>query len=78
PRELAAIALPAASMPGLDQPLDRFVDAYFAKNKITWPQPVDDRTFARRVWLDTIGVLPTPAELEAPGLWLARIELPDG
>jgi len=26
---------------------------------------VDDRIFARRVWLDAIGLLPPPAELEA-------------
>jgi uncharacterized protein (DUF2342 family) len=24
---------------------------------------------------DTVGGLPTPAEIDAPGLWLARIEL---
>jgi len=29
-----------------------------------------------RLW-ETERMLPTPAELEAPGLWLARIELPD-
>ena len=61
PRELAA--LPAK--PGLDHPLDRIVDTYFAKNKIAWSPPVDDRTYARRVWLDAIGLLPTPAELDA-------------
>lgn len=49
---------------GLENPVDRFVDAYFAKHKIKWPQVVDDRTFARRVWLDAIGLLPPPAELE--------------
>ncbi|MBI5769157.1 MAG: DUF1549 domain-containing protein [Verrucomicrobia bacterium] len=65
PRELAAIALPAASAARFANPLDRLIDAYFAKNQIAWPQSVDDRTFARRAWLDTIGVLPVPAELDA-------------
>lgn len=31
---------------------------------------------ARRLWADE-HYLPTPAELDAPGLWLARIDLPD-
>ena len=52
-----------AAVPG--NPIDRLVDAYFAKNKITWPQPVGDRVYARRVWLDTVGLLPPAAELEA-------------
>jgi uncharacterized protein (DUF2342 family) len=30
---------------------------------------------ARRLWLSK-RYLPTPAELDAPGLWLARIDLP--
>ncbi|HEY6168074.1 MAG TPA: DUF1549 domain-containing protein, partial [Verrucomicrobiae bacterium] len=49
---------------GLENPVDRFVDFYFAKNKVKWARPVDDRTFARRAWLDTIGLLPPPVELE--------------
>ena len=65
PRELAEIAVPPSTLPALENPIDRFVDAGFAKNRIAWPQPVDDRTYARRAWLDTIGVLPPPAELEA-------------
>jgi mono/diheme cytochrome c family protein len=62
-KELAAIPVPAKA--GLDNPLDRIVDTYFAKNKIAWGQPVDDRTYARRVWLDTVGLLPPPDELQA-------------
>lgn len=63
PRDLAALAVPA--QPDLANPLDRLVDGYFAKNKLSWPALVDDRTYARRVYLDTIGLLPTPAELDA-------------
>ncbi len=62
-RALAEIAVPPSAT--LENPIDRFVDASFAKNQIAWPQPVDDRRYARRVWLDTIGLLPPPAELEA-------------
>jgi mono/diheme cytochrome c family protein len=57
------IAVP--QKPGLENPVDRLVDGYFARNRIAWSQPVDDRTYARRVWLDTVGLLPPPAELEA-------------
>lgn len=44
-------------------PVDGFVDQVFADQGTTWPEPVDDRTFARRVWLDTVGLLPPPDEL---------------
>src|SRR6266550_3525190 len=44
-------------------PVDRFVDSYFAARRIKWAQPVDDRGFARRVYLDVIGLLPPPEEL---------------
>ena len=42
-----------------ENPVDKFVAAYFAEHKLEWPQPVDDRTFLRRASLDTIGLLPT-------------------
>ena len=44
-------------------PVDRFIDAYFAAHKIKSPKAVDDRVFARRVYLDVIGLLPTPEDL---------------
>ena len=62
-RAQALAELPARA--GLENPVDRVVDAYFAQNKVSWSKPVDDRLYARRVWLDTIGLLPPPAELEA-------------
>ncbi len=51
--------------PGLEHPVDRLIDGYFTAQGVAWPSPVDDRTYARRVWLDAIGLLPPPAELEA-------------
>ncbi len=60
PREIAQLAVSEK----FANPLDGFVDASFAKNKVAWPQPIDDRIYARRVWLDTLGILPPPAELE--------------
>lgn len=61
PRELASLAVPAAAA----NPVDGFVGTLMAQQGVKWPQLVDDRSYARRVWLDTIGVLPPPAELEA-------------
>ncbi len=46
-------------------PVDRFLDGYFKTNSIRWPRPVEDRVFARRVYLDLIGLLPPPEELNA-------------
>ena len=46
-------------------PIDLFLDAYFKEHKLKPAAPVDDRLFARRVYLDSIGLLPPPAELEA-------------
>ncbi|HLW21004.1 MAG TPA: DUF1549 and DUF1553 domain-containing protein, partial [Cyclobacteriaceae bacterium] len=34
-------------------------------NKIEWKDQVDDRTYLRRIYLDIIGLVPTPEELEA-------------
>ncbi|PWJ58948.1 putative membrane protein [Dyadobacter jejuensis] len=45
-------------------PIDRFVNSYFQKLGLKWTAPVDDRTYARRVYLDLIGLLPEPKELE--------------
>lgn len=44
-------------------PVDAFVDTYFKSHKIKWPKTVDDRTFARRVYLDIVGLLPPADEL---------------
>ena len=46
------------------QPVDRLLEPYFAANKIKPPKPVDDRTFARRAYLDIVGLLPPPDALK--------------
>jgi mono/diheme cytochrome c family protein len=46
-------------------PVDRFLNVYFKQHHIKPPRPVDDRVFARRAYLDTIGLLPPADELEA-------------
>ena len=52
----------AGSGPG--NPIDRLLAGYFQENNFKPTQPVDDRTFARRVWLDLVGLLPPVNELE--------------
>ncbi|MFN5422079.1 MAG: DUF1549 domain-containing protein [bacterium] len=53
-----------AEVNGLSNPIDRFVNNYFVANKTSWPAVVDDKIFLKRIFLDIIGLLPTPAELK--------------
>lgn len=48
-----------------DNPIDQFTDAYFKEHDISWPEPVDDVTFMRRAYMDVIGLMPEPEELQA-------------
>ncbi len=61
PRDLDQLATPRT----FRNPVDGWVDRTFKTAGITWPRVVDDRTYARRVWLDVQGLLPPPAELTA-------------
>lgn len=51
--------------PGDGHPIDRIVNAYWTKNKVTAPANLDDGAFVRRAYLDLIGQLPTPGEVQA-------------
>ncbi|MCA9411901.1 MAG: PSD1 domain-containing protein [Candidatus Omnitrophica bacterium] len=62
PRE---VIVPAAKAIHSENPVDRLLESYFQKNEIEFPDRVDDRLFARRAYLDTIGLLPPPDQLEA-------------
>ena len=44
-------------------PIDRILDEYFVERRLTLPPPLDDTAFIRRLYLDCIGLLPTPEEL---------------
>nr|WP_245189739.1 DUF1549 domain-containing protein [Lunatimonas salinarum] len=50
---------------GLESPVDLLVDNYFATKSVKWKQPIDDKTYLRRVYLDVLGVLPSPEAYEA-------------
>ena len=38
---------------------------FSARIKLTWKNVVDDRTYMRRVYLDVVGLLPTPQQIKA-------------
>jgi mono/diheme cytochrome c family protein len=57
-----AVALPASAE---KHPLDKLLATYAANAAVELPPVVDDRTFLRRVYLDTIGLLPTPEQTDA-------------
>ncbi|WP_285057639.1 DUF1549 domain-containing protein [Pedobacter ginsengisoli] len=56
-------ALPAASG-NLSNPVDLWTNQYFKKNNIQWPAMVEDHTYLRRIYLDIVGLLPSPEEQE--------------
>ncbi|MDE2125797.1 MAG: DUF1549 domain-containing protein [Armatimonadetes bacterium] len=66
------VKLPPAA-PGLTNPIDRLVRAYDISHHIAASTLVSDRVYARRVWLDLIGLLPPPAALKA----FLRSRVPD-
>jgi mono/diheme cytochrome c family protein len=45
-------------------PVDALLAPYFAAHNFTPPPPVSDRVFARRAYLDVIGLLPGPDDLQ--------------
>lgn len=51
--------------PGLNNPVDRFVDVYFEEKDFEWPEVVDDATYVRRVYLDIVGLVPPPDKLRS-------------
>ena len=64
----AELALKEPSLPSSDvysHPVDLLIDDYFDKKNLSWPALVDDRTFIRRVYLDVVGLLPTPDQVQA-------------
>jgi hypothetical protein len=67
PLTLEQPATPKAVWAGWQSPLDRFTATYLAKNprQTAPPASISDAAFARRVYLDVWGLLPSPDELRA-------------
>jgi hypothetical protein len=53
--------LPAAR-PGRDHPIDRILDQYLMSHNVEASEPVSDEHFLRRIYLDLVGMLPTPEQ----------------
>ncbi len=64
PKNLKPHSPSVAASKKFTNPVDALTDVYFQTHKIKWPKEVSDRVFARRVYLDVIGLLPPSAELE--------------
>ena len=58
------MVLPPA-LEGLEHPIDRILAVYQTQHKLTPLAAVDDVAFIRRLYLDVIGLLPTPEEQTA-------------
>lgn len=48
----------------LVSPIDLLVNDYFNKQHILWQKPVSDDIYIRRIYLDIIGLLPKPEEIQ--------------
>jgi hypothetical protein len=46
-------------------PVDALLSGYFKTNNVRRPAPINDRLFARRAYLDVIGLLPSTEELNS-------------
>jgi mono/diheme cytochrome c family protein len=57
------VAIPMAH-DGLTNPIDLLLEPYFKQHNIMPAKTVDDRVFARRVYLDLIGLLPPSDDVE--------------
>lgn len=63
PRE---VSLPRGKgIHGSRNPIDRFIEQYFETESVPVPAEVDDRQFARRAYLDLIGLLPSVEAVES-------------
>ena len=65
PLMLTRPTIPDSPWKSWTQPLDRFAAVYLANSSSPEPQLVSDRLFARRVYLDIWGLLPSPEDLQA-------------
>lgn len=57
--------VPPPTQPNRTHPIDRFLDAYRADLKLPLLPTISDASFVRRVYLDLIGLLPTPEEVQS-------------
>jgi mono/diheme cytochrome c family protein len=61
--ELHKPQLPERPSPAAENPIDVLLGEYYASHGITPGEIVSDRVFARRLYLDLVGLLPSPEQL---------------
>ena len=64
-KEFQDLPRPAEPPAGEGSAIDRFLRAHWEQQHFTPPALVDDAAFARRVYLDVVGLVPTPGQLAA-------------
>ncbi len=70
-RRVAPLAPRKPEIPGLESknpnvnPIDVILDIYFKSRNVAPPKPVEDAVYMRRAYLDAVGLLPSPEELQA-------------
>jgi len=64
PLKLTKPNIPPATVES-SHPIDRLIGAYLSANKLPPSAALDDTSFIRRVYLDLIGLLPTPTEVRS-------------
>ncbi len=64
PLGLEPPVVPAPAWAAWSAPIDRFVSVYLRDRKVAEPALVSDAAYARRVYLDVWGLLPTPEQLD--------------
>jgi hypothetical protein len=65
PANLDAVRPPLPGTREKANPVDRLLEPYFAGHKIRKGRTVSDAVFARRAWLDVLGLIPPANELQA-------------
>lgn len=65
PNNLDAVEPELPGKNSREHPVDRFLDVYFREHQVARARPVSDAVYARRVWLDVLGLLPPTGELNA-------------
>jgi mono/diheme cytochrome c family protein len=65
PRKAAPPQVAGGTNQALTHPIDAFVRANLADHSLAPAPRADDHTLCRRLWLDIVGLPPSPADLEA-------------
>lgn len=65
PHNLHPTAVVPPNLGRNQNPIDGILAKYYRTNQVRLGREIDDETFLRRIYLDLVGLLPTPTDLEA-------------